>query len=223
MSKLRFLKAFVLMALAPISLQATELAPFLKEQRIGVVIGSIKLPVTLPKDLSSGLSNRILVRVSILSESKLIDQKTIDVAIKYDLWEERFGLTAVVDGVATITTNYAKVEDVMAFLSNLRLSGLFPSSEVARQTYLVLQVDLLVNPIERERMEAIKKWVAKNSTYTSSGEDAFGAGKRIAASSSNTLFNKIFDQYSAGGDMAAAWKETVSSKPFKLEDLGDAR
>jgi hypothetical protein len=152
-----------------------------------------------------------------------MDQRTIDVVIKYDLWDERFALTAIVDGVATITTNFAKVEEAMAFLSNLRLPGLFPSGELTRQTTFVLQADLLVNPIERERMEAIKQWVAKNSTYTSSGEDTFGAGKRIAASPSNTLFNKIFDQHSTGGDMAAAWKETVSSKPFKLQDLGDAR
>ena len=44
-----------------------------------------------------------------------------------------------------------------------------------------------------------------------------------APSRSNAIFNKIFEQYAQGADVAATWKESLSSKPFRTGDVGDER
>jgi hypothetical protein len=81
---------------------------------------------------------------------------------------------------------------------------------------------MLLNPIERERIDAIKKWVAENSTYTPADTTGF-SDKRVGSSHSNAIFNKIFEQYAHGADVAATWKESFSSKPFRIGDVGDER
>jgi hypothetical protein len=83
-------------------------------------------------------------------------------------------------------------------------------------------VEILLNPVERERIEAIKKWVAENSTYTPADTTGF-SDKRVGSSRSNEIFNKIFEQYAGGAKVVAAWKESAFSKPFKIGGPTDER
>jgi hypothetical protein len=198
---------------------ATELTPFVKDQRLGVVIRTLGLPATLPKDLVSGLTNRLLIRVALIAKSRLVDQATAEVAVKYDLWDENFAVTLTVNGVVVSARTCSNVTEVQAILADMRLPGLFARSEVPGGGAM-LRAEMLLNPIERERMAAIRKWVAENSTYTPSDTDGFGSEKGVASSRSNAIFNRIFEQYSQGMDLVAAWKETVTSKPFNIEELG---
>jgi hypothetical protein len=200
----------------------SDVAPFLEHQKIGVVIAQVSYPETLPKDLKSGLTNRILIRVTLLSSSNIVAQRTVDVSVKYDLWDEKFLVTMVIDATVTATNTYSNATEVIARLASLRIADLFAVAELASARELTLRAELLVNPIERERMDKIRKWVVDNSTYmpmNSSGNN----GGPAAASRSNELFNKIFEQYASGADLAAAWKYAESSKPFKLQDLADAK
>jgi hypothetical protein len=48
---------------------------------------------------------------------------------------------------------------------------------------------------------------------------SLSAGLPAPRSTSARLFNRIFEQYAAGAPVAATWKQTVTSKPFKLEEL----
>ncbi len=50
----------------------------------------------------------------------------------------------------------------------------------------------LLNPIEQERMEMIRKWVSENSTQTPSSGGQGGAP--VGAATSGDLFNRIFDK-----------------------------
>jgi hypothetical protein len=77
---------------------------------------------------------------------------------------------------------------------------------------------MLLNPIERERLEAIKKWVIENNTSIPADTSGF-SDKRVGSSRSNEVFNKIFEQYAQGADVAASWKESLSSSPFKIPEL----
>jgi hypothetical protein len=37
------------------------------------------------------------------------------------------------------------------------------------------------------------------------------------------IFNKIFEQYAAGADVASAWHLTLTSQPFTLKELAHVR
>jgi hypothetical protein len=210
----------LLMILASSHAAAAELTPYLKDQRLGVVIKTIGLPETFPKDLVSGLTNKLLIRVSLVSHSKLVDQSTAEISVKYDLWDETFAVTSTVNGVVIDARTIKTLMEVRAFLTELRLTGLFARGEMPGADRLVMRAEILLNPIERERLAAIRRWVAENSTYTPSDTDGFGSEKGLASSRSSAIFNRIFEQYSQGRDLVAAWKETLSSEPFKIEDIG---
>jgi hypothetical protein len=212
----------LLVALAGNTAAAAELTPVLRDHQLGVAIHAIALPPTLPKDLVSGLTNTLLIHVGLFSGSEPVDQKTAEIAIQYDLWDETFQLTLTVNGtVVTIRPHSTRLE-IDAFLADIRLPDLFSESEVPRDRNATLRVEMLLNPIERERIEAVKKWVADNSTYTPADTPGF-SDKRVGSARSNAIFNRIFEQYTRGADVAAIWKESLSSKPFKIQEVSDER
>jgi hypothetical protein len=213
----------LLLALASGTAAATELTPFLSDQRLGVVIKAIELPATFPKDLVSGLTNKLLIRVALVSGSDVVEQKTAEVAVKYDLWDETFGVTLTVNEARVVSLTCTTVQEVEAYFTHMKLPGLFAQGAVPAGASVTLRVEMLLNPIERERIETIRKWVAENSTYTPSDITGYGGDKRVGSSRSNAIFNRIFDEYAQGSDLAATWKEAVSSRPFNLSELGNDR
>ena len=123
-----------------------------------------------------------------------------------DRYRERQGISTRTDETQ---------QQIEAFLANLELPDLFAASEVPKDGTATLRVELLLNPIERERLEAIKKWVIQNNTSIPADTNGF-SDKRVGNSRSNEVFNKIFEQYAEGADAAAGWKESLSSTPFKI-------
>jgi hypothetical protein len=201
---------------------APDVTPLLQDHRLGVSIQAIALPATFPKDLVSGLTNTLLIHVTLLSGSRSLAQKTAEIAMKYDLWDETFTVTTKVEGAVLAVQPHATRQQVDALVADIRLPQLFPLSVVPPDDTTVLRAELLLNPIERERIEAIKKWVAENSTYTPADTPGY-SDKRVGSSHSNAIFNRIFEQYAHGADVAAAWRESLSSKPFKIGELLDER
>jgi hypothetical protein len=203
---------------------AAELTPVVRDRQLGVAIRALALalPTTMGKDLVSGLTNTLLIHVELLSGSNQVDQRTAEIAIRYDLWDETFKLIiAVNDAVVTVRPNSTPPE-IDAFLADIRLPDLFAVTEMPADKTATLRVEVLLNPIERQRVEAIKQWVADNSTYTPADTPGF-SDKRVGSARSNAIFNRIFEQYARGADVAAIWKESLSSKPFKIGELRDER
>jgi hypothetical protein len=208
----------VLLALAARPAACAELTPVVREQTLGVHIGGIVWPATLTKDLVSGLTNTLLIHAALFSDSRQLEQKTAVIAIKYDLWEETFALTVTVNG-ALILARTEMQPQIEAFLANIELPELFAASDVPKDRTATLRVEMLLNPIERERLEAIKKWVVENNTSIPADTSGF-SDKRVGNSRSNEVFNKIFEQYAQGAEVAAIWRESLSSKPFKVPEVG---
>ena len=215
----------LLLLLAPISTLAAELSPFLHEHRLGVIVARVRLPPTLRKDLASGLTNKILVQVVLSQDARPLTRKLVDIAVRYDLWEETFSMDTRVDDVMVDSKTYRQMDDVVAALGNLRLPGLFTPAPTAQRAQLALTVELLFNPVEKERMDEIRRWVAENSGPALPDPTTVrpGLSAPAPASDSRALFNKIFQQYAAGASIAAAWKDAGSSKPFAVEELRDER
>jgi hypothetical protein len=165
--------------------------------------------------------------VGLQRDSEIVQQRAVEIAIRYDLWDERFEMSVSIDGVDTSSATFQSrlemssrtiqsLDDMQAVLRKLQLPRLFPTTAMTAAQSYTLTADILLNPVDRERMEMIRKWVAENSIAPSDiGGSSASGGLAV------TIFNRIFEQYAKGADVAAVWHETATSRPFKLEELSE--
>jgi hypothetical protein len=206
--------AFLLL-LANAGVDAAEVAATFVDGKLGARIDAIAFPATLPKELNSGLTNRIFARVSLLDAQVTVDQRAVEIAIRYDLWDQKFSVVNTMNGAIVESRQLASVAEVNALLGALPLPKLFDAASLPNARELVLRVEVLLNPIDREKMRMIRKWVAQSST------PEVGGGQGV--SMSNSIFNRIFEQYADGSDIAAVWREAAESPPFRLDSLANER
>ena len=207
---LRFLAMMLMMT---VSAHAAELTPLADQRALGARLRGLAFPQSLPKDLRSGLSNRVLIRVVLFDGEQEKAVTVVEIAVKYDLWDETFSITLQRNGTRVNQRMLTKLEDVLSYLQDLELPQLFTVTPGAAP--LTLKADVLLNPIERERMDRIREWVRDNSSYVPL-EGARAPSDITSSAGSNAVFNRIFEQYAAGGDVAAQWRETVISAAFAL-------
>lgn len=197
--------------LASTMVQAAELTHFIEDRHIGARVQALAFPESLRKDLRSGLTNRLLMRLNLQEGAQSRAAATVQIALQYDLWDERFRVELVINGTALDAPVLRTVDEAMSWLRDLRLPRLFESP--ATPGALTLKVEALLNPIERERMERIREWVTENSSYVPLESGTKGTAPE---SSSNAMFNRIFEQYASGQDVAAQWRQDVVSAPFSV-------
>ena len=209
-----------LLALASASTQAADVVPFIENGMLGARVRDLDFPASFPKDLTSGLTSHVMVRLSLRAPGRPDAQRVVELAVKYDLWEETFRFTLSIDGHVLMSDTQAGRDAMLARLRDARLPALFPEAGLTPGVAYSLHADVLLNPIDAERMEKIRKWVAENSAYTPGQADVPGTGTTTA---SNEIFNRIFDQFATGSRTAAIWRETVVSSPFRPESVPHER
>jgi hypothetical protein len=215
----RLLGVLLLSTLGVCAAVAGELAPFREGTRLGVRVKNLSLPASFRKDLRSGLTNRLLLRVELLAaDAKVVQTRTVQLAVKYDLWDENFRLTLDAGQGSMTESVLATEQQVLAFINDVPLPALFDTARLQRGQDHQLRGDALLNPIEQERMANIRKWVAENSTQTPGSGATTSAP--VGAATSGDLFNRIFDRYASGvGDTTAAWHDSLQSRAFRPESL----
>jgi len=191
---------------------AATVSPTMLHGGLGVRLDALPYPPSLAGELESGLTSRLYARVSVLDGSAVLQQRTIEISIRYDLWDQVFLVTRTMDRV-TETQKFADRAEIGSYLASLRLPRLFAAGTLPASRDLVLRVELLLNPIGREKLRMIRKWVAENSTPN--------IGTDQGVSASNTIFNRIFEQYAGGADVAAEWRVDLRSTTFRAAPLGD--
>lgn len=196
---------------------AAELIPLRHNDHLGARIQGNSLPDSFRRDLTSGLTNRLMIRVTVHRASQQLHTRSVQIAVRYDLWDEKFILTTQLDGLSGETRVFAEAQQVMQRLQEINLPELFAIGSVPADGELVMRAVVLLNPIDRERMEAIREWVAQNSSRSSL--DPAGAMSVGDMSVSNAIFNRIFEQYAGGSDLASAWQQTIATKPFRPHSL----
>lgn len=213
---MKALLAFLL-ALVTTGSLAAELAPMQNDNHLGARLHGTPLPENFPRDLTSGLTSRLLIRLTLHQAARELRARAVEIAIRYDLWDETFTMTKTMDGAGVETTTCQDAQQVIRKLQQITLSELFPTSDLPTDTELVMRAVVLLNPIDRERMETIRKWVARNNKRPSlDPAGALGVGD---ASVSSAIMERIFEQYASGADVAAAWQQTLTSQPFRLDGL----
>jgi hypothetical protein len=205
----------LLFLLASAGTPAAEVAAVLTDGKLGARLDAISYPATLPKELTSGLTNRLYARVSLLDARAIVGQRAVEIAIRYDLWDQTFSVVSTLEGAVSESRRLRNPAEVNTLLGSLPLPKLFDAATLPGARDLVLRVELLLNPIDREKMRMIRKWVAQNSTPEVGGDQG--------TSMSNSIFNRIFEQYADGSAVAAVWRVAVESKPFRLDSLPHER
>jgi hypothetical protein len=209
-----------LLVFASACAQAADVVPFIENGMLGARVRDLDFPASFPKDLSSGLTSHLMLRLSLRAPGRPDAQRVVELAVKYDLWEETYRLTLSVDGRVLASDTQAGRDALLARLRDARLPSLFPEGSLAPGVTYSLHADVLLNPIDAERMEKIRKWVAENSAYTPGQADVPATG---TTTTSNELFNRIFEQFATGSKTAAIWRETVVSSPFRPESVPHER
>jgi hypothetical protein len=209
-----------LLALATAGARAAEVVPFIENGMLGARVRDLDFPRTFPKDLTSGLTSHLLVRLTLRSPGHPDVQRVAELAVKYDLWEETFRFTLSVDGRVLASETQVGRDTALARLRDARLPALFPEGSLTPGVTYSLHADVLLNPIDAERMEKIRKWVAENSACTPGQAGVPDTG---TSTKSNELFNRIFEQFAAGSRTAAIWRENVVSSPFRPESVPHER
>jgi len=210
----------VALCLPPLDALAAHVVPLATASGMGASVVQASLPTTIRSDLSSGLTNRILIQVMLRKAGAVIAQRTAEVRVKYDLWDETYRMTVSGAGDAVISSTFRTIDAVIGALENLRLPGLFAPSELTEGSRYELGVRILLDPIEKARMEELQRWVEENSSAAPPAADVGpGAQASPPPSASRSLFDRIFEQYAAGATVAAVWQDSAVSVPFDLKDL----
>ena len=200
----------LILLLASASVDAAEMSVTLIDGKLGARIDAISYPSSLPKELISGLTNRLYARVTLMDALEIVGQRSVEIAIRYDLWDQKYSVVSALDGAIVESRSVATSAEMNELLGALPLPGLFDLSTLSAHS-LVLRVDVLLNPIDREKMRMIRKWVAQNSAPDVNGDQGISV--------SNAIFNRIFEQYADGSNVAAAWRVAVTSNLFSIDSL----
>jgi hypothetical protein len=174
---------------------------------LDVRLVALQYPTNLASELTTGLTNRILARLSVRDGATILQRRTAAVAIRYDLWDQSFRVSLEIEG-KTSTRQLPDLDALKEFLGALELPKAFPTASLPNERDLIVSAELLLNPIDREKLGMIRKWVAENSTPQAGGESA--------TAGNSELFGRIFEQYADGSQFATTWRVTVSSRPFRL-------
>ena len=213
----------LLLVFRPSHAVAARLTPWMASTGLGVAITQIALPRTLRSDLSSGLTNRIVLQILLLKDTARVRQRTAEITVKYDLWDETYRMTVTLEGTVVVSQTYTRVDEVMSALSSLRLPGLFAAGDLPDSARMQLAVKIVFDPIEKARLEEQRQWVRENTAPLPAAPNVseIGPGARASAPvpQQHSLFDRIFEQYAAGATVAGTWQDSGSSLEFELKGL----
>lgn len=198
----------LLLLVCTMGANAADVVVTRRDGKLGVRVIAVAYPASLSKDLVSGLTNRLYARISLLDSGRVLEQRAIEIALRYDLWDEQFSLASTMNETVVESRTLASVAEAESMLAALSLPGLFDIGRLSDQRDYLLRVELLLNPIDREKMRTIRKWVSQNTSPAVAGDQM---------SASNAVFNRIFEQY-ADSDLAAAWRVALE-ETFRVESV----
>ena len=198
----------LLLLVCTVGANAADVVVTRRDGKLGVRVNAVLYPANLSKDLVSGLTNRLYARISLLESGQVLEQRAVEIALRYDLWDERFSFVSTMNEKVVESRTLANIAETESLLAALSLPGLFDIGGLTDKRDYLLRVELLLNPIDREKLRAIRKWVSQNTSPNVAGDQM---------SASNAVFNRIFEQYS-DSDLAAAWRVALEES-FRVESV----
>lgn len=201
--------------------QALEIIPLKGPSGYGVKIKDITYPDKIEKELSSGLTTKVLYHLQLKAGPEVIINFISEYAVKYDLWDESFAFEISPPSDEKVKRIFRSNNEVLVQLQSPVFDGAF-GSDVQQDKLMRIQVDILLNPIQKEKMEKIRKWVAQNSV-TDLLDPTGGRSLKSTGARGDTIFNTIFEQFSRGSSVAGVWKTSGQSKEFRFKEVNNEK
>jgi hypothetical protein len=162
-----------------------------------IQLSDIAYPDDIDKDLQSGLTTTLLIQIDITAQDGATEHYNRAVSIRYDLWEENYIVDSDFLSATSTLTDLQQIRDLIDTFEILLAELKFIGEKYAIKT------TILLNPIDRERMELIRQFIAENSIPGDSGSRNSRNPEKFS------LFNIIFEQYTRGANIGATWSETA--------------
>jgi hypothetical protein len=198
--------------------------------RLNVIVSDLDYPENFSKDLKSGLTTVILAQV-VVREASAINgavnavAETYSVDCRYDLWDELYRIKILgSQGVAAIDRQTKSQDEAVSILKNLKLE--LTGKDFARldaNRIVVVEGRVLLNPIQQERVQKIRQWIAQNTVTSRQDPAGLGYGTQGSPSRFNEVFSSILQQYGDGKTQIATWQRVVTSQAFLIKDLRDEK
>jgi len=113
------------------------------------------------RKMRSGLTQRILYRVLLYEDDRVVEAAPRYCSVTFDLWEENWAVECAVQGASSslVVQRYPQLLMHVASLQNFRFPSSFRPSPNRR--YWV-EVHVQLNPISRQLLEKVKMWLRQS-------------------------------------------------------------
>ncbi|MFT4929461.1 MAG: hypothetical protein ACI8WB_005594 [Phenylobacterium sp.] len=245
-SQLLLLLTLLLGAIFSVKTQAIDIKPENLKGQLAVTVKSIPYPAQLDAELDSGLPNTINVLLWLSDDSndngRLV--ATVDYQVTYDLWDEVY-LVNITTHAGGVTRHVVKTKtELLRRLSHITLTQVVDLNTLVSATNTSLSTQVIVNPVDGERIKKIHAWIANSKGFTHEPQDkrqstsltntvansnriapvSGGVGASVTVTRSGgprfqKLFDKILEQYMQTDEVPALWRSERVSQRLELQQL----
>lgn len=218
---------------------AMTVSPTIDNGQLSVTVAQLQYPkAKLGKALKSGLPNNISLWLSLTHNGKQIQAVHLNHQITFDLWDEVYLLQSRSSTGVQSSHSVKSLEQLLQMLSSMTIDNIMPERAIATSNGYQLKAQVIVNPVQIERIKKIQAWIASSNGYskpagnltqraaTISNVTANVAAKvDVGASSAGVtssgprfqkLFDKILEQYAQSDEIPALWHSQPIIADVKL-------
>lgn len=200
-----------------VTLQAAQVKPFFQKNSLGVTLQDLQYPTHFEKNLRSGLTHRF--QFNIRTDLPFLSETVRTINIKYDLWSEKYQI-AIEEHPSKQFVENVNLEKLNLILKRIQFKNLLPAKQLSDTVTFSMNIQIRLNPIEKERIKAIQKWIVENSTTQPlSFSSDTSIPKLMLPAKKKTLFSWIFNQNTEKMSEASEWQITTPSISIHRESI----
>lgn len=226
------------------SVNAITLENSVADEAVIMIISDIRYPKNIIEhELDSGLPNNFTVLFSLSENNKAMFASTANLQITYDLWDEVYHIQVLADNVLMQERTITQKAALSKFINHLKIESVAMYSYLKPKQSYQINAQVLMNPVTTQRIEKIRRWIAKSQGYNDlsehnqHGHSQQPLGKTSAGDSpkvTNTgiggsirprfqkLFDNIMEQYIELNETPALWKSEVANATIQLKATKNA-
>lgn len=196
-------------------------------QLLKAKITNIELPLsTLEKTLPSGISNNILIKLSLIENNQIVMGTVSHVKVVYDLWHEVYRLTITEHNAESIKIIKKTKKEVFDFLLSHEskigdLKNINPNGKYS------LKFEWVLDPIDKEKQVKIKRWLAQNRVSVSSisnrleggGIEQVGTIESKSGPSTSGIFNSLLENELLKESTQGSFKTEFVKQNISLSEI----
>ena len=210
---------FLMSVFVSINVLAVEYKIFKKNSTFEVLISEVPLPEEmLLKSLPSGISNKLLAKLTLLEEKKELFVENINIKIIYDLWDEIFNFQIIKDHNLVKSERFKEKNQVLNQLKKISFED-FQIKEEKLST-LKLKFELILEPISNEKKSKIKKWISENKVNFPEAASKYEISKNSQSikfnSDSSAIFNSMLDRELSSKSEEGEWNFVAEFENLKI-------